>query len=75
MDADPEKRLVDLVHDLRTPLAVVLGFSELLVKRYDRLDEETRREFAGRIDEAAQELRQILDDERDERLAREERGG
>lgn len=65
--ADPEARLVQLVHDLRTPLTIVTGFAELLECR-GNLTEEQRAEFVGRIAEAARELGAILDAERAARL-------
>jgi len=63
-----EERLVQLVHDLRTPLTVVTGFCELLERQADKLTEEQRREYIHRVATAAAELREILDRERDERL-------
>ncbi len=55
-DAD----LAQLRHDLRTPIAIVAGFAELLCS--DRtLSEEQRHDYAERIRQAAGELRAILD--------------
>jgi signal transduction histidine kinase len=49
-----------LRHDLRSPLTIVTGFSEVLAA--DRpISEEARREYAARIHAAAQELREMLD--------------
>jgi signal transduction histidine kinase len=59
--------MVRLVHDLRTPLTVVSGFAELLVRKRDTLTDEQRDEYIGRIAEGARELRDILDAERAER--------
>lgn len=64
-----EERLVRLVHDLRTPLTVITGFCELLDRQGDRLGEEQRAEYLRRVSAAATELREILDREREERLA------
>jgi signal transduction histidine kinase len=50
-----------LVHDLRTPLTIVEGFSELLVRRGADLDPAEREEYARRIATAARELRELLD--------------
>lgn len=65
---DANERLLKLVHDLRTPLTVVAGFAELLERGGDRLADEQRDEYIGRIATAARELREILDDERTQRL-------
>ncbi len=50
-----------LRHDLRTPLTIVAGFAEVLAA--DRqISESDRREFATRIQEAAGEIRKLIDD-------------
>jgi signal transduction histidine kinase len=49
-----------LVHDLRTPLAVVSGFAEVLQLRGDDLTPEQRAEYLARIVEGAREMDQIL---------------
>jgi K+-sensing histidine kinase KdpD len=64
-----EERLVRLVHDLRTPLTVITGFCELLDRQKDKLTEDQKSEYLRRISEAAAELRDILDREREERLS------
>ena len=49
-----------LRHDLRTPLTIVAGFAEVLAA--DRqISEADRREFAQRIQNAAEEIRQLID--------------
>jgi signal transduction histidine kinase len=49
-----------LRHDLRTPLTIVTGFSEVLAA--DRpISDEARRDYAARIHAAAEELREMLD--------------
>jgi signal transduction histidine kinase len=56
---DPEARR-RLRHDLRTPLTIVAGFAEVLAG--DRaISEADRREFASRIQEAAGEIRRLID--------------
>jgi K+-sensing histidine kinase KdpD len=50
-----------LVHDLRTPLTLVEGFSDLLLRRGDELRPEQREEYVQRIADAARELRAIVD--------------
>ena len=48
-------------HDLRTPLTIVSGFAEVLAA--DRvISDADRREYAARIQAAANELRSMLDD-------------
>ena len=48
-----------LRHDLRTPLTIVAGFAELLAGEQP-LSDEQRREFARRIVNAAEDMRQAL---------------
>jgi signal transduction histidine kinase len=57
--ADDELRT--LVHDLRTPLTIVEGFSDLLVRRGAELDDAQREEYVQRIRAAARELRALVD--------------
>jgi signal transduction histidine kinase len=57
LDAEARRRLR---HDLRTPLTIVAGFAEVLAA--DRqITEADRREFATRIQNAAEEIRQLID--------------
>jgi len=57
----PEDELRTLVHDLRTPLTLVSGFSDLLVRRGDDLSAPERDEYVRRIADAAREMRELLD--------------
>jgi signal transduction histidine kinase len=50
-----------LVHDLRTPVTIVEGFADLLVRRGPELEAAEREEYAQRIVAAARELRALLD--------------
>jgi signal transduction histidine kinase len=50
-----------LRHDLRTPLTIVSGFAEVLAADKPISDAD-RREYAARIQAAAAELREMLDD-------------
>jgi signal transduction histidine kinase len=59
-----EDALVALVHDLRTPLAIVSGFAELLVNHHDSLPADRRVDYARRIGAAAQSMLERLDAER-----------
>ncbi|MCW2993976.1 MAG: hypothetical protein JWQ18_1471 [Conexibacter sp.] len=69
--ADPNERLARLVHDLRTPLTIVQGFAELLDRGAVTLDESRRAEYLGRIAQAGREMKDILDDEREDRISAE----
>jgi signal transduction histidine kinase len=66
---DPDERLARLVHDLRTPLTIVQGFAELLDRGSVTLDEARRSEYLRRIAAAGREMKEILDDEREDRLS------
>ena len=49
-----------LRHDLRTPLTIVTGFAEVLAA--DRpISDQDRRDFAKRIQDAAVEIRDLID--------------
>jgi signal transduction histidine kinase len=67
--ADPDERLARLVHDLRTPLTIVQGFAELLDRGSATLDDARRSEYLGRIAQAGREMKDILDEERADRLS------
>lgn len=56
-----EDELRSLRHDVRSPLMVISGFARMLAGDRD-LSEDERREFAMRIEQAAEELRRHLDD-------------
>jgi signal transduction histidine kinase len=55
------EELIRLVHDLRTPLTIVEGFSDLLARKGEELALTERDEYLGRIVEAAREMRALLD--------------
>jgi signal transduction histidine kinase len=61
-EADRRHRLR---HDLRSPLTIIAGFAELLASDKP-IAEDTRREYAARIQAAAVELRKLLDEWLDE---------
>lgn len=61
------ERHIGLVHDLRTPLTLVRGFADLLVRRGDELPDAQREELLGRISDAAAEMGRLLDADRDSR--------
>ena len=53
--------LQTLVHELRTTLTLVEGFSDLLVRRGEDLPAAERDEYIQRIAAAAREMRELLD--------------
>jgi signal transduction histidine kinase len=58
LDRVPEELLAALAHELRTPIAVIAGYAEILGSRSD---DKTRLEAAARIAEAAQRLSETVD--------------
>ena len=62
MTADGHDDLARLVHDLRTPLAIVSGFAELLERRGEQLTPEQQAEYLTRIRESAARMGELLDD-------------
>jgi two-component system OmpR family sensor kinase len=54
--------LARLVHDLRTPLAIVSGFAELLERRGEQLTPDQQAEYLTRIRESAARMGELLDD-------------
>jgi len=57
LDSQARRRLR---HDLRTPLTIVAGFAEVLAA--DRpISDQDRRDFAARIQDAAGEIRSLID--------------
>ena len=59
MSSDAELRR--LVHDLRSPVAVIDGFAQLLQRGAGTLTEEQRADYTQRIVDAAGELKTLLD--------------
>jgi signal transduction histidine kinase len=57
LDAETRRRLR---HDLRTPLTIVAGFAEVLASEQPIADAD-RRDFAMRIQDAATEIRELID--------------
>lgn len=59
--ADEPDRLRELVHDLRSPLAIVDGFSALLARDEGTLTAEQTADYLERIRAAAADMRGLLD--------------
>jgi signal transduction histidine kinase len=60
-DALPEEERRRLRHDLRSPLTIIAGFAEVLASERP-LSDAVRRDYAARIQAAAEELRTLLDE-------------
>ena len=61
-----DERLAGLVHDLRTPLAIVAGFAELLERRGDQLSADQRVEYVVRIRDGCRQMAEMLDGARED---------
>jgi signal transduction histidine kinase len=51
-----------VAHDLRSPIRIVSGYAELLLSRWDRFDEATRREYLETILRSARNSYALIDD-------------
>jgi K+-sensing histidine kinase KdpD len=58
---DAGAQLGSLVHALRTPLTIVEGFADALLRRGEQMSVEERTEYVERIGDAAREMRELLD--------------
>lgn len=61
-NAELESYVNTVSHDLRSPLASLLGFSHLLRQDYDSVLDDVGRHFLDRIDQAAQTMESLTDD-------------
>jgi signal transduction histidine kinase len=62
LDALKNAFLGTVSHELRTSMTAIMGFGELLSESWDNLDDDRRREMAGRIRRSAGSLRHLVDD-------------
>lgn len=58
--------LACVLHDLRTPLAIVSGFAELLERRAGQLTAEQRAEYVARIRDGCRQMARVLDEARED---------
>lgn len=49
-----------IAHDLKNPLTIIMGFSDLLVNTWDRIDEDNRQSQVKQIDDATNSLYKLL---------------
>ena len=64
-DLEKENRILDTMisvfaHDLINPFQVILGFSQIMINDYDKLDEEDFAEYTGLLAETSFNLNQLL---------------
>jgi len=59
---DLEGSLHEISHDLRSPLASILGFAQLLRRDYGSVLDENGRRFAERIEQGARTMDSLIDD-------------
>jgi signal transduction histidine kinase len=59
--AEPRALLRKLIHDVRTPLTVISGFADLLARDPEALGPDGTSDALRRIDDAAKELRDLVD--------------
>jgi signal transduction histidine kinase len=61
VSAEPSDDLRRLVHDLRSPLAVIEGFARLLDADHAGVSDAQRADYVARIRTAAAEMTSLLD--------------
>jgi signal transduction histidine kinase len=54
--------LASVSHELRTPLTAMVGYSDLLLSRWEGLDEATRQDYARRILASAKRQQRLVED-------------
>ena len=57
-----DKFLANMSHELRTPLNAVIGFSELMIERSQKLNPEKVKQFSEKIYSAAEHLLALISD-------------
>ena len=61
LNADKDKFLSILSHDLKSPLSGLMGLAELIDQKYDAYPEQTRRDIISDIHSSSRDLYQLLD--------------
>jgi len=60
LDSFRNKLISVMSHDLRNPFCSILGFSELLIERFDTLEESKKLDYVKYINQTAQQTNQLL---------------
>ena len=50
-----------IAHDLKNPFHSILGFTDLMARNYDEIDDERKREYLGLINESSQHAHNLLE--------------
>ena len=61
LDTLKDQFLASMSHEMRTPLAIIIGFADLL-ERSDELDQKVRAEAIDRVRASAAEMRSMVED-------------
>lgn len=61
LNAEKDKVLSVIGHDLRSPLSTILGISQLLERKHDGLDSPKRQELIGGITKTSSKLYELLE--------------
>ncbi|MBA7520479.1 Adaptive-response sensory-kinase SasA [subsurface metagenome] len=61
LNSTKDKFFSIIAHDLKNPFNTILGFSELLVKNYDTLSEEKKRNFSEAIHTSSENVFNLLE--------------
>lgn len=49
-----------IAHDLKNPINAIMGFSELMMRRFDKMDNEKKREFIAHINQSSNSIYNLL---------------
>jgi PAS domain S-box-containing protein len=60
-NATKDKFFSIIAHDLKNPFGVILGFSDFLLSRFDKLDKEKIRQFVTNINKSSKETYKLLE--------------
>ncbi|MBT6033799.1 MAG: hypothetical protein HOH19_14585 [Kordiimonadaceae bacterium] len=62
MDKAKSSFLANMSHEIRTPLNAIIGFSEIMISRADRIDHEKNKEYVGYIFDSGKHLLSVIND-------------
>ena len=53
---------VSMIHELRTPVSIIKGFSETLLEDFENIKEKKRKDFLEKINRNANRLHSLIED-------------